>query len=270
MTRGQKGISPVGGSKGHRRTTLPRRVGRIAATLTTLLGLVVFALPAGAVEPIVIPVDTVVRGAEGEVYVLAEVATGSDAGCEAEVSAVSENNPSVHIGNDLIIASGDDSVVIDDVEASPGLVLSADGTLLLSDTIVVMVRLGPADEGRPNSIFSGGVTVSVTCIPQETTTTTEATTSSTEEETTTTTMATTTSTEGPREVTTTTTTTPPPSVLGTSTTTLPSSTTVPPVSGSTLPFTGPDQLAGTALAGGALILLGLAMMAAVREPQTTD
>ncbi len=269
MTRGQKGISPVGGSRGHRRTTRPRRVGRIAATLTTLLGLVVFALPAGAIGPIEIPVDTVVRGAEGDVHVLAEVATGSEAGCEAEVSAVSENNPSVHLGNDLIIASGDDSVVIADVEASPGLVLSADGTLLLSDTIVVMVRLGPADEGRPNSIFSGGVTVTVTCIPQETTTTTEATTSSTEEETTTTTEATTTTT-GAREVTTTTTTTPPPTVLGTSTTTLPSSTTVPPVSGSTLPFTGPDQLAGTALAGGALILLGLAMMAAVREPQTTD
>jgi hypothetical protein len=44
-----------------------------------------------------------------------------------------------------------------------------------------------------------------------------------------------------------------------------SSTTVPPVTGSTLPFTGPDDLAPMAVAGGAALLLGIALKIASRE-----
>jgi hypothetical protein len=261
MIWGLKGIDRKGDARPPRWHVLQRRSGgKGAATLLLIAAMVLFTLPAEALEPIVISTDTVVRGSEGEVHVLVEVPTGDEAGCEAQVSATTHNNASVHVGNDLIVSSGGASVVISDVESAPGTEKSASGSLTLSDTLVVAVRLGPADEIRANSIFSGGVTVTVSCIPVVTTTTTmQPTTTSTEGVTTTT-----------EQATTTTTTTPPPSVAGTSTTTLPSTTSVPPVSGSTLPFTGPEGLMGTAIAGGALLLLGVALMTAARDPQATD
>lgn len=259
MIWGLKGFGSEGGTSRRPAQRIPQR--RIAAVTTMLAGLATLALPAGAVEPIVIPTDTVVRGQEGEVHLLGEVSTGSEAGCEAEVSAMAHNNNSVHVDNTLIVASGGAQVVVPDVEAQPGIMVNADGALTLSDTITVMVQLGPADPGRPNSIFSGGVTVHVTCAPDTTSTTVAPTT------TTTTTQPTTTTTPPENNSATTT----PPNVLGTSTTTLPGgSTTVPPVTGSTLPFTGPDRPIGTAMAGGSLLLLGLALMRAAREPQVTD
>jgi hypothetical protein len=265
MIWGLKGIGRKGDARPTGRHVLRRRFGgRGAATLLLIAAMMLFTLPAGAIEPIVISTDTVVRGSEGEIHVLVEVPTGDEAGCEAQVSATTHNNASVHVGNDLIVSSGDAAVVVSDVESAPGTAKSASGTLTLSDTLVVAVRLGPADEFRANSIFSGGVTVDVTCVAVTTTTTTA------EETTTTTARATTTSTRGDTEQTTTTTTTPPPTVFGSSTTTMPATTSVPPVSGSTLPFTGPDDLMGTAIAGGALLLLGVALMKAAREPQAND
>ncbi|MDH5294666.1 MAG: hypothetical protein OEW91_13360 [Acidimicrobiia bacterium] len=245
MYRGQK----------HRRT---RHVAFLAITTLALIGL---ALPVLAMEPLVIPVDTVVRGAEGEVHRLAEIPTGSEAGCVADVHAMSANNESVHVGNDLIVSSGGASVIIPDVESAPGATIEADGTLTLGESITVDVRLGPADPGRPGSVFSGGVTVTIKCRPVETTTTTEATTTTTEA-TTTTTEATTTTTEATTtttEPTTTTTATPPSSVLGTSTTTLP------PVTASTLPFTGAGDLVPIGLAGAATVLLGVALLLSARS-----
>jgi hypothetical protein len=230
--------------------------------MVATFGVVLMALPAVAMHDITIPLTTVVRGAEGDTFLLAEAPTGHDAGCEAVVSATAHNNESVHIGNNLIVASGGSQVVLADVESAIGKVTSAQGTLLLGDTVSVTLVLGQADEGRPRSVFSGGVTVTISCIPDETTTTT------TIPETTTTTTT----------IPETTTTTVPPStsssVLGTTTTTLPvttssvlatTTTTVPPVTGSTLPFTGPEDVAGLAMAGTALLVLGGAIVAATRE-----
>ncbi|MGF1666386.1 MAG: hypothetical protein ACFCVC_08955 [Acidimicrobiia bacterium] len=248
------------------------------ASIVAAFAFVLLALPAAAIDDITIPLTTVVRGAEGESFLLAEAPTGTDAGCEAVVSATAHNNESIHIGNDLIVASGGNQVVLSDVESATGKVTTASGTLVLGDTVTVTLVLGQADEGRPRSVFSGGMTVTVSCIPDETTTTTTTpeTTTTTAPETTTTTEAitTTTSTTMPE----TTTTTVPPftssSVLGTTTTTLPvttssvlgtSTTTIPPVTGSTLPFTGPEDVAGMAMAGAALLVLGGAIMAATRE-----
>lgn len=259
MTRGMKGIGRSSDKHSPGRRVLQRRFGgTVAATFVAIAATMLFALPAGALEPIVIPTDTVVRGTEGDVFVLAEVSTGGDAGCEATVSATSANNPSVHVENDLIVSSGGGSVVISDVESAPGVELSGSGTLMLGDTITVAVQLGPKDELRANSIFSGGVTVTVSCV-QVTTTTTQTTTTTTQPTPSTTTLEVTTTTASP-----------PPTVLGTSTTTLPPATTVPPVTGDTLPFTGPGQIVGTAIAGGALLLLGGALVLGTRESHSTD
>jgi hypothetical protein len=248
------------------------------AAFVTAFGLVLFALPAMASQEIIIPIDTVVRGAEGDLVVLATMPTGADAGCEATVTATADNNESVHFGNDLIVSSGADQVVLSDVESEVGKHTVAGSTLVLGDTISVTLRLGPADEGRPRSVFSGGITVIAACIPQETTTTTVETTTTTVETTTTTAPSTTTTSVVTTATTTpeTTTTTQPTSstsVLGTSTTTLPpvastvdsTTTTIPAVTESTLPFTGPEDLAGLAMAGGALIVLGGAVVAAMRQ-----
>ena len=242
---------------------------RTLASIVAAFALVLLALPAAAIDDITIPLTTVVRGAEGESFLLAEAPTGADAGCEAVVSATAHNNESIHIGNDLIVASGGNQVVLSDVESANGKVTTANGTLVLGDTITVTLVLGQADEGRPRSVFSGGMTVTVSCTPDETTTTTAPETTTTTEA-----ITTTTSTTLPE----TTTTTVPPvtssSVLGTTTTTLPvtassvlgtSTTTIPPVTGSTLPFTGPEDVAGMAMAGAALLVLGGAIMAATRE-----
>lgn len=270
MTRRMKGFIRKGGRHSTGRRLLYGRFGgRTIVTMLTVAVVILFALPAGALEPITIPTDTVIRGAEGEVHVLAEVPTGTEAGCEATVSAVSHNNPSVHVGNDIIISSGGASVVISDIESAAGAEMSAQGTLPLSETIVVSVRLGPKDEVRANSIFSGGVTVAVSCVSVTTssTTTTTTTTTTTVPPTTTTTVPPTTSTTAPPP---TRTPEPPTKVAGISTTTLPPTTTVPAVSGSTLPFTGPEHMTGTAVAGGALLLLGLALRLAAGAPQPTD
>jgi hypothetical protein len=229
-------------------------------------------LPAFAATDISIPVDTIVRGNEGEITVLAQVSAADLAGCKATIEAVSHNNNSVHNGNDLLISSGGTTVVLADVEAVSLGSVTAGETLELGDTIVVSVRLGSPDAGRPMSVFSGGLTVQVTCAPVVTTTTTVAsTTTSTDDTTTTTVSEETTTTDGPTTTVVEQTTTTPPTVLGTSTTTLPDdSTTVPPVTGSTLPFTGPDDLAPMAVAGGAALLLGVALKRASREERATN
>jgi hypothetical protein len=105
-------------------------VRRTLASIVAAFAFVLLALPAAAIDDITIPLTTVVRGAEGESFLLAEVATGSDAGCEAVVSATAHNNESVHIGNNLIVASGGNQVVLADVESAVGKVTSANGTLV--------------------------------------------------------------------------------------------------------------------------------------------
>lgn len=245
---------------------------RTLAAAIAAFGLFLFAVPAMAMDPISIPLTTVVRGDEGEAFVLAEVPTGTEAGCEADVVATAGNNPSVHVGNNLIVSSGDGSVTLADVEREPNAVTSASGTLTLGDTVTVTLVLGPADPGRPISVFSGGITVTITCVPVETTTTTVSTTTTTEAtttttEATTTTMPTTTTTPPSTTIVPNTTTTPPP---GVSSTVLTTTTTVPPVTGSTLPFTGPEDMGGWAMAGGALILLGSALVLALRQADAAE
>ncbi len=158
----------VGSATSFRRRQIVRRT---LASVVAAFAFVLLALPAVAIDDITIPLTTVVRGAEGESFLLAEVPTGGEAGCEAVVSATAHNNESVHLGNDLIVASGGNQVVLVDVESATGKVTTADGTLVLGDTITVTLVLGQADEGRPRSVFSGGATVTVSCIPEETTTT---------------------------------------------------------------------------------------------------
>jgi len=171
------------------------------SVLSLIMLLAVMALPAAAVDDIVVPVDTIVRSAEGELTELAVVAVAAEqVGAACTVSAQGENNASVHPNNDIIVSSGSDSVVLLDVEGVGGGITSAAGDLVLGDTIVLTLRMGP------DGVFSGGLTVTVDCETADTTTTTvpETTTTTVPETTTTTTVPETTTTATTPETTTTT------------------------------------------------------------------
>lgn len=175
------------------------------STLVVATSLLTFAstrLAAATVSEefsITIPIDTVVEAPEGSATVLATEPVGEQfVGQVCTVAAQSENQESVHPGNDLVVESGSSVVRLEEVESGAGTVVIAEGELELGSEIVVSLVMGP------DEIFSAGVVVHVECIPTEatTTTTTEATTTTTNEATTTTTNDEVASTTSPPEETT--------------------------------------------------------------------
>jgi hypothetical protein len=229
-----------------------------ASRLLTILGLVsavVIVVGAGAWADdgsmeISIPVDTVVKARPGTVVPLAsaDVPDGF-AGHICEVRVHTENQRSVHLGNDLVVESGASQVIIPNVEAEPMIVVEAKELLELGDTITVSLIMGP------DRVFSAGMEVVVVAVPEQPTTTTQAppattiapaptkgtttTTTTTTEAVTTTTQATTQATTTTEALTTTTqaptttSTTAPPEVLAGSGTTPPPE---------VLPVTGSESL----------------------------
>ena len=258
--------SATGGSA-RRNSNRKRRTLGLATTLLLLFALVPTV---GAAEPvgdadlqIVVPVNTVVRSAPGSEIDLRRVPT-PDAliGATCEVSAQSENQSSVHPGNDLIVAG----VVLSDVEASPGGVVNANEVVQLVEFIVISLIMGP------DGVFSAGVTVTFECVPVGGSSTTTQATTSTSAQTTTTIGGTSMSTTTTSQQSTTS------SVGGTTVTTDDSSTTTTAVSGTDvtsttletevkgtqiLPFTGPENdMAGPF--GLALAAAGLLVVLAAR------
>lgn len=116
-----------------------------------------------------IPVETVVRGAEpGAVVTLTDppvVAPEDLVGRECTVVARSENQSSVHPGNDLVVVTGESQVRIADVEAEPGIAINASGTVLLGPDVRISLIAGQ------DGVFSAGIDVTVDCAPGATTTT---------------------------------------------------------------------------------------------------
>lgn len=207
-----------------------------------------------------VPLDTVVRAAPGSEHLLGTAEVPVELrGSTCPVAAVAQNQSSVHPGNDLVVASEGDSIVLADVEREPGVVTVAEEGLSLGSVLTVTLIMGP------DGVFSAGMTVKLCDIPETTTTTTEATTS------TTTTLPTTTST-----VETTTTVTVLPSTTVTtapeaSTTTAPQASTTVTVAPSstgtvpeTLPFTG-GETDTAALVGLIALLAGTGLIALTRE-----
>lgn len=161
-----------------------RTEARVLVGLVTVL-LLVFALAptVGAVDTdfeIIVPVDTHVKAPEDSETILSTTLTPEALiGETCTVTARSENQSSVHPDNDLVVDAGT-RVVLPDVEAEPGGVVTATETLVLSDEIVISLIMGP------DEVFSAGIDVRFDCPPEETTTTSEATTTTISEETTTT------------------------------------------------------------------------------------
>ncbi len=80
-------------------------------------------------------------------------------GQTCEFAVATENNSSVHAGNDLLLQTGDASGEIPEVEASPGQIFTGSAPVVLGETIVASIRFGP------DAVTSGGLTVTITCAP---------------------------------------------------------------------------------------------------------
>jgi len=112
-----------------------------------------------ATTPLIsIPVDTAVRGDAGSKHELKNIEVSTDnVGMVCEVNTTAENQSSVHPGNDLVVASGDDNVTLKDVEREANGITSAQGQLLLGNRLTVTLVLGE------DKVFSGGMNVELNC-----------------------------------------------------------------------------------------------------------
>ncbi len=127
--------------------------------LGALAGLLFMQAPAAADHgDISLPIDTVVQAGEGEVVQLAQTTVASElVGAVCSWDLHSENQESVHPGNDLILTTGGSQSVISGVEDVANQALSASGSVELGSTIVVSLRMGP------DQVFSAGISVEVVC-----------------------------------------------------------------------------------------------------------
>jgi LPXTG-motif cell wall-anchored protein len=137
--------------------------GVIAAT--ALLG--AGGVSAQVIADIDIPVDNVLRAPVNSVTLIATApvpAQYQGADCVAEVEIY--NQESEHEGNDLIVASGGTSGVVENFETEAFGVRTSEVALTLGATVDVSVRMGP------EQISSGGIVVTIDC-PQTVAPTTE-------------------------------------------------------------------------------------------------
>ena len=212
---------------------------RVTATAAVIAALIAVFAPAAAAQDDVIdiPIDTVVREPEGSITTLVSIdvpAEGVGLTCTGE--ALTSNQGSVHPNNDLLVETGGQTFVFEDVEDVPGRTIPASGTFVLGETFSVSLRMGP------DEVFSGGIRIQVDCTPPETTTTVAETTTTVPE---TTTTAPETTTTAP-EITT---------------------TTVAPVEESTTTTSasqvegGDDELPNTGFGTGTVVLVGVALLA---------
>lgn len=113
----------------------------------------------GSVVNLSIPVSTVIfDGAFNGKYEVAQAdIDAAHQGMQCAVSARAENQGSVHLGNNLIIASGDTSVTLEDVEREANVVTTATGSLTLGEEVTVTLHM------TQDVVFSAGMDVELTC-----------------------------------------------------------------------------------------------------------
>ncbi len=106
-----------------------------------------------------IPIDTVIVSgvAEGNDVELASVASAGFAGQSCTVRAVRDGEGPVHEGNDLSISSGDDTVVLANVEREPAATTDGSDAITLGDVITIELTMG-SDEA-----FAGDIVVEFDC-----------------------------------------------------------------------------------------------------------
>lgn len=127
----------------HRSVSAARRRLLGAMSVMVLVIVAALALPAAAAERIELE-QRVLVGEEGSLQQLAEVTVSDDhVGVVCTLLVHTENQDSVHPGNDLVITTGDVQAVIEDVEAEADAGRDLSAEVVLGSTIVVELRFGP-------------------------------------------------------------------------------------------------------------------------------
>jgi hypothetical protein len=156
---------------------------RRLALLLALAVVLLLALSSPAAAVTLPPISTglrVIIGPEGTIAPLGVIEAETrfpelvGRGCTADAEVL--NNESQHPGTDVLITNGEQVIVIEDVEREADEQIDRPGlALVLARRVDVAVRLGP------DGVFSGGLTVTITCPdePPPTTTTTAAPTTTT-------------------------------------------------------------------------------------------
>ncbi len=124
------------------------------------------ASPAAAEDMWEVPVDTIVRSKPGVVTELVVIdVPEQQQGASCDLDVIGQNQGSIHLGNDLLVESGDSEVVVAGVEDTAFQTTPKSVEIVLGSTITVSLVMGP------DEVFSGGLTLSFDCPPPPTTTT---------------------------------------------------------------------------------------------------
>ena len=122
----------------------------------------VVMIQAGSVHAadLIVPIDTVIEAGvpSGEEVELETVATADLDGATCEVRAVRRGSDQIETnsGNDLVVESGQDVAILEDVERTSRAVTAGSG-ITLGPSVTVKLVMG--EEGR----FSGGIDVEFDC-----------------------------------------------------------------------------------------------------------
>ena len=110
-----------------------------------------------------IPVTEVVRnvGVGSTTELASEDVDEEYVGMDCMVKAIALNQGSVHPGNNLVVASGGDSVTLEDVEREAGVNTIANDDLTLGNVVTVSLVMGEDD------VFSAGIKVKLYCEEEE-------------------------------------------------------------------------------------------------------
>ena len=144
---------------GQMRDSLSQTLRSIVTSAALLLFLCMFNMPLAYAADFDVEIPGGTReGDPGTLHTLATQPVDPEfQGRQCGVIAVAVNQHSVHPNSDLLVRSGGTEVVVRDVEAAPNVTVEGEGTLILGEEIVVVVRFGE------DGIFSGAMTVTLDC-----------------------------------------------------------------------------------------------------------
>ncbi len=126
-----------------------------AILLASLAAIVGIPNPAGAEDEISITPSSSISGEPGSIRTVATSDVPTEfVGSSCKLSVVAENGSSTHIGNTLIVITGDSRVEIPGIEDTPDGSVVAELDVVLGSAIELQVHLG--DEGLSSLGFTAG------------------------------------------------------------------------------------------------------------------
>jgi LPXTG-motif cell wall-anchored protein len=130
----------------------------LIGTVIAMAGVLASAGMVAAEPEIVVPIDDIEAGPPGSIVIVGEADVEPEfQNVECIATAIVRNQESEHPNNDLLITSGDDTIVIPDVESHAFDTTEYLLPIVLGPTVSVALRLGG------DGYFSGGIDVQFDC-----------------------------------------------------------------------------------------------------------